>query len=343
MGIYLFMEGMPVSDKGTGVLEKYDFKVIKTGRTRGAIICETNKGYKLLKEYNGTLQRITFEEELLSFIRGNGFYCVDCILKNVDNELLTKDEYGNSYIVKDWYAGKESDVNSKTDLHHCADNLARIHNITCETSLESAKTYNDIQFESLLVEYEKHNRELKKVRTFIRSKRKKSEFELNVLNYFDMFYNLGESALNELVNSPYQDIFSNAVEKNSICHGNYNYHNIIFSGREVAIANFSKANINILITDLYNFLRKVMEKHNWNLELGYNIIESYNKVRPISSEELKLLHIMLLYPEKFWKIVNYYYNSNKAWIPNKNSDKLRVICWQNDLKNLFLKELFDSI
>lgn len=26
---------------------------------------------------------------------------------------------------------------------------------------------------------------------------------------------------------------------------------------------------------------------------------------------------MLSYPEKFWKIINYYYNSNKAWYSEK--------------------------
>lgn len=32
---------------------------------------------------------------------------------------------------------------------------------------------------------------------------------------------------------------------------------------------------------------------------------------------------MLCYPEKFWKIINYYYNSNKAWYSEKNEDKLK--------------------
>lgn len=329
-----------MNEKGIGVLEKYDLGVIKTGRTRGAVLCETNKGYKLLKEYSGTLQRITFEEELLKYIRDNGYYNIDCILRNKENELITADEEGNLFVIKDWYIGRESDVGSKSDIYQCAEKLARIHNITCNPAFSSARIYKDLVYENLIIEYEKHNRELKRVRTFMRSKRRKNEFEVNVLNCFDTFYSLGEEAKYMLINSPYIRIFGEAKDKQSICHGNYNYHNIIFTGNEVAITNFGRATINILITDLYNFLRKVMEKHNWNLDIGYNIIESYNRIRPISNDELKLLYIMLLYPEKFWKIVNYYYNSNKAWIPGKNTDKLKVICWQNDLKNIFLKELF---
>lgn len=330
-----------MNEKGTEVLESYDLKVIKTGRTRGAVLCETNKGLKLLKEYSGTLPRLSFEEELLRYIRENGYYFVDCILANKNGEFLTPDADGNHYIVKDWYPGRECDVNNKADLYKCGGKLALLHNIMEKPCLVNIKVQNkELLYENLLIEYEKHNRELKRVRSFMRSKRRKNEFEVTVLNCFDMFYHIGEEASLELKDSPYLDIYNNAIEDLSICHGNFNYHNIMFMGNDAAVMNFSRAAINILITDLYNFLRKVMEKHNWNLDLGYNIIESYNRVRPISKDEMHLLYIMLLYPEKFWKIANYYYNSNKAWVPGKNIDKLKVICWQNDLKKEFLNRIF---
>jgi spore coat protein I len=65
-----------------------------------------------------------------------------------------------------------------------------------------------------------------------------------------------------------------------------------------------------------------MEKNNWDIRLGMKIIEDYNKYRTISDSEYKILKIMMSYPEKFWKIINYYYNSNKAWYSEKNEDKL---------------------
>ena len=44
-----------------------------------------------------------------------------------------------------------------------------------------------------------------------------------------------------------------------------------------------------------------------------------------SNNNLTELYYRLAYPEKFWKIVNFYYNSRKVWIPEKNSEKLRVL------------------
>lgn len=44
-----------------------------------------------------------------------------------------------------------------------------------------------------------------------------------------------------------------------ICHGNYNYHNIIFCNEKLAVVNFEKAGAGLQIKDLYLLLRKVLE------------------------------------------------------------------------------------
>lgn len=41
---------------------------------------------------------------------------------------------------------------------------------------------------------------------------------------------------------------------------------------------------------------------------------------------------VFLYPEKFWKIINYYFNSNKAWSSDKNQEKLKQFQFQEEKK-----------
>ena len=46
------------------------------------------------------------------------------------------------------------------------------------------------------------------------------------------------------------------------------------------------------------------------------------------------MHIRFLYPEKYWKLANYYYSHNKDWISEKNTQKLKKLtgqkeAWQN--------------
>ena len=54
----------------------------------------------------------------------------------------------------------------------------------------------------------------------------------------------------------------------------------------MATTNFEKAHVGIQIYDLYQFIRKVMEKNDWDILYGNNIIEIYDRIRPISKDEL---------------------------------------------------------
>ena len=49
------------------------------------------------------------------------------------------------------------------------------------------------------------------------------------------------------------------------------------------------------------------------------------------------MYYRFLYPEKFWKIVNFYYNNGKAFIPWKTAEKLENILRQEAQKQDFIK------
>ncbi len=156
-----------------------------------------------------------------------------------------------------------------------------------------------------------------------------------------------------------------AVDHKYICHGNYTYHNIIMintaqigysnwkpaynsdyvtaaafknkGSSNMATTNFDKACVGVQITDLYLFIRKVMEKNDWDVDLGSMIINTYTDILPVDKDELKLLYVLLLYPEKFWKITNFYYNGKKSWVPQRNIQKLIGIQEQMERKKKFME------
>ena len=68
-------------------------------------------------------------------------------------------------------------------------------------------------------------------------------------------------------------------------------------------------------------------------------MDTYLSVRTLSEEERRVLYAMLTFPEKFWKIINQYYNAGKAWVPAKNIDKLKVVISQNIQR----RELIDKM
>ena len=79
-----------------------------------------------------------------------------------------------------------------------------------------------------------------------------------------------------------------------------------------------------------------MEKHSWNPALGMRLLEAYDRVFLVGAKEREYLYYLFLYPEKYWKQLNFYYNANKAWIPARNVEKLRSLEEQQEVRNRFL-------
>ena len=339
-----------MNDIGKEILEQYDLEIYKVKKGRGAFICETNQGIKLLKEYEGTMKHLELENEIVTYLKNSWDVKVDSYVRNKEGSLYTTG-YINSggykyykepsnYVLKDWFIGRECNLESENDVLLAVSVLGMMHKkLRFKGGLEGKIKVLDKEI-LLLEEFEKHNRELRRTRNFIRDKKKKNEFELCIINTYSNMYEQAMKATNILENSNYQKLYFDAVSQGHLCHGSYNQHNILMLETEIAITNFHKFTVQIQIYDLYQFMRKVLEKNNWNEKLGAHMIEEYNKQLPISNEEMKVLYAMFCYPEKYWKQINYYYNNNKCWIPQRNMEKLLKAANQYEQKNKFLEICF---
>ena len=50
-----------------------------------------------------------------------------------------------------------------------------------------------------------------------------------------------------------------------------------------------------------------------------------------------------LLSRKFWKIINFYYNSRKSWMPNRNYEKLESLIRQEQNKEKLVHKLFGVV
>lgn len=326
------------NEKLTTVYEQYELQITKTSRTRGAILCETESGIKLLKEFRGSLGRLELEDKVLNGLSAEGI-STDTYIKNQNGQILTMDSDGTGYVLKNWFDGRECEVKNSQEVLAAVRSLARLHKGLIRISSQIAGSWPQEEEDDLREELFHHQKELKRARSFVRNRRKKNEFEYAILKHFEHFYVQGENALNLLQKSDYEQRKKEAREKGILCHGNYNQHNIIVSMRRMSIVNFEHMDYNLQIMDFYLFLRKIMEKYNWERRLGFAMMEEYERERKLEEGEREILFAMLSYPEKFWKIVNHYYNGNKAWISQKDVEKLTNVIRQEEEKQHFLSEM----
>lgn len=328
-----------MNDRALAVLEKYDIEVLRSWKGRGAILCETKTGIKILKEYKGSEERLRIQQQMLETIKENGYPGVEQILASKEGALVVKDDDLNSYYLKEYREGKECNIREYQDSSRVVEEMAKLHGAM---ELPEFVQEKNIRPYSLPEEFEKHNRELRRVKKYLKAKRQKSEFEYFLYQNFDLYLQKAEEILEEV--KRYSEVFEKETLFNSgsICHGDFQHHNALFAEGGVFFINFEKYILDNPMRDLSLFFRKMMEKNNWREELGQYILQSYQKQKPLSENDRIQLYYRLSYPEKFWKIVNFYYNSSKVWIPAKNQEKLEKILKQEEEKNRFLKRNFQD-
>ena len=339
-----------MNDRAVELLEQYEIEVLRTRKGRGAILCETSQGSLILKEYAGSQERIELQDRLLKQVAQAGLVQVERIVPDREGALFVKDNDGVKYVLKTWQDGRECSIHDRGECVEAVRLLARLHeNMTLpsdEPGLPSAF--------SVEKEYEKRNRELKRVRNYLQQKKQKSWFEPSLRRALDSFLEQAQTVTEEwkeyagLLAEDTAEAGKTAGGRESggrisFCHGDYQYHNILQGGSGWLLVNFEKYIRDNPVRDLYLLLRKLLEKENWSVSLGAELLEAYEKERPVSAHSRIDLYYRLAYPEKFWKIANFYYNSGKAWIPGKNQEKLERVIAQEQEKQHFLDEVFRDI
>lgn len=330
---------MGMDEKVDEVLKQYDLDIKARKRVRGSVVVESEDKFYVVKPYLRDETRVLFEEGVKAGLVENGYGFVDIALKNNSDKYISEDLCGGKWVIRRWFQADECDVHDKKQVCMAASHLAYLHKFMrlpsdCNAKFNTAK----IDIVSL---FEKHNNEMKRVNTYIKAKKQKNRMEISILNSFKEFYDQGAEALRYLKKCGIDKLCEQTISENRIIHGSYNYHNLSFAGENIITSNFEKAAVALQITDLYDWLRKTMEKNAWNSEMGLMIVKEYMNGREIEAGELEILYALLLYPEKYWKLVNFYYNGKKTWISEKNYEKLEKIKKQESDRQKFIAKIKD--
>ena len=253
----------------------------------------------------------------------------ETVIQTTEGEYLAKDPDGVSYLLRKWCEGRECNTASWDEILRSADILASLHEAMNQMEHPLTEVL-DTDAGRLLRTYEKHTRELRTVRNYTRGRKNKSEFEKEFLGLYPKF----EEQASEILESLREQ--EGKKEGMGICHGDFNQHNIVFRSEYAAVISFDNICYDVQIGDLARFMRKILEKNNWNMGLGMEMIRAYSDKKAMSPYETKQLYLRLAYPEKFWKIANHYYNANKAWGFGRYLEKLEKIKAEEENREQFL-------
>lgn len=97
----------------------------------------------------------------------------------------------------------------------------------------------------LIGEYERHTRELKKVRNYIRAKKKKNLFETKFMEHYSSYLTQAEEVEERLKEQAAHREESEWQQMYGLVHGDYNQHNILFAKKESGSSISSQLHVDV--------------------------------------------------------------------------------------------------
>ena len=328
-----------MNDKAVNVLEQYDMTVSRTFKGRGTIICDTDQGMRVLKEYRGRTEKLELLYQLQGKLKDS--LRTDMLIRTKEGALFVKDIDNSVYILEEQVDGKECSYKNEEEIVKASGAMAKLH-LKFMTPQSEKICLMPVFFYA--DEMERHTVECKRVRNYLRKLHNKTEFERALLKEYDYFLEKAVDVTRR-AREESQAEYEAYVNSNGLyCHGDYQYHNVIFGkgngGAYTGIVNLEHFAHDAGARDFYLLFRKISEKCDWSLDMAQSMLDAYQNRRVFPPIEWRSLCLRLAYPEKFWKIINFYYNSRKSWMPNRNYDKLESLIHQEKNREKLLNKFF---
>lgn len=327
-----------MNEKAVSVFEQYDLGKEDLFKLRGNYGCVTPNGKYILQEYDYSEEKLVTISTLQKFLGGHEILTEE-LVPNREGRFISVGEDGFGYYLKKFYDLEECNIKNEQHIVSATGVLAQFHKHCTLAGGIPAEAQGFHQGKNMLEAFEKHNKEIVNIRNYIQKRKNKNIFEQYLQGMIVEYYGQAVEAFERLKQSEYRQCYRQACSEKQLCIGNFNQHSIGFYKKTPVLLNLTKVHYAPKIHDLYDYLRKVLEKNDWEIQVGQNVLREYREKNVLEEKEIAILKILLSYPEKFWKIINYYYNSNKAWYSDKNEEKLRAFQNQEKLRWKYIETL----
>lgn len=319
------------------LFEAMGLKVKQIIPVRNVYRIVTDRGFFCLKKLRFPMEDMEFIFEAVEHLKEKGFKNAFSIVKqgNGDSFISFK---GEKYFLTEWIDGRECDFLNPMDLDAAIEVLANLHK-AAEGYVPTACPPDRCYYGKWSENFSKRINEMRLLREQVLAKPEKSDIDKIYLDYVYMCISDGEEALRLLSKTNYKVLSEDAARKGSFIHHDFAHHNILhtFDGRTYVV-DFDYCIMDIGIHDLGSLIIRNMKKSNWDVDKALDIIESYDRRNPVSSEELKVLAPFFLFPQDFWMISRQYYIERKDWDEEDYVDKMNTKSEYTLVRRKFIEE-----
>jgi CotS family spore coat protein len=289
-----------------------------------------------LKKTKLTPCELQFINAALTHLYRQGFARTPPLLTNFRGEPFIR-VANDIYILTPWLNGRELDFRLFMDLKQASSFLAQFHLHSRGFTPPPQLTRTGWpDWPSLLTS---RISQLKDFCRFARAEKETITFSRLYLRYFEPFYRQAVLSLERLAAVPYREVSATARQQSGFCHHDYSGRNILRTyDNGLSLVDFDYCLQDIRIHDLINLLVRNLKHNNWRPELCRLILTTYHQEAALTVEEIRVLQVLLSWPQDFWQIGLQYYVEKQPWPPGRFLKKLEHRVRQRLEREHFLKE-----
>lgn len=303
-------------DLSIELFEKFNLKVNDVIPIRSVYIISTDRGDKILKKIDYSLEDLRFIEEAVKYIK-NKFDRVIDFARTKEGDIYTKcDE--EIYCIMDLMPGKECEFTNPVDLSIASKGLGELHKASLGFK---SSIRNKYVVGKTIDNFKRRLEEMKLFKSIAKMHECKTDFDKIFIENFDHHMNQIKESIDILENSAFYELCSEE-DKIALCHHDLAYHNIIINDDKAYFIDFDYAVIDLKVHDLCNFINKAIKNVAFDIEKAASIIYDYCSENSIDKRELKVLYGLLYFPEDFYSISRDYYTKRKDWEEEVFFDRL---------------------
>ncbi len=316
----------------------FNLRISSIKPCRAGYILDTDQGRKYLRQCQCSENRILYVHEAKQHLMSQGFITLDPYSVSLEGQPYLVIDNQN-YILTPFIDGRECEFGEDSDAVRASVVLAAMH--------KASKGFKGRNGLNITNELGKLPENLTKRYDEVLRMRRKAERERGAFDYIyldcvDKFIALAEESLTLLEGPEYGRLVKATLSEGGICHHDYSYQNILMKGSTTYITGFEACGEEIRIYDLVNLLRRKMRKCNWNPQKASLLLKAYSELEPLSKDEVVVMKAMLLFPQKFWRVANRYYNSRRSWAQKNFTGMLEEVVAEYHEHTRFMS-VYDSL
>lgn len=317
----------------------YGLKVKNMQEGDRGILVYTDKGTKRLKETGSDEAKILFAASAYEHIYNNGFRQISCINRNLNGSYHMRYDK-DTYILQDFIKDKIYEIHDKKTATEAGKALARLH-IAGENFIPAPGSRARVDWGKWMEKFKANSISMKKYKELVEQKEKANSFDRLFMENADEFLGRMQCAYKLMKENGYLDKVRKAMAGNQITHGEFKKHAILEGDSgEIFITDLEECSYDICESDIATLLESLPGKN--NAELVTAALEGYSGVSPLDSCSINIIAAFLIYPKRFFKIVEGAYGRRRNYNESELELKLqRSIKREKKRGELFM--LLDSL